>query len=134
MTRGRHLNITRNDENSFPSPCLRCKSSPSLFINERCYTKEENFPDPLALDSLFLRDCDGDEEVVLLQPPSSSSLGSVFISGFFSSTSIGSCFSSGSSFFIDSEPESSSVYKGGEEGRGNCDLCPFCQLCNHSYN
>lgn len=52
-----------------------------------------------AAHSLFLLDCGGEEEVVLLVPPSSSSLGSVFMTIFLSSTSMGSGFTSGSSFF-----------------------------------
>lgn len=81
------------------------------------YWVSESIPDstdfihPSAADSLFLRDWEGDDEVVLLAPPSSSSLGSVFISGFLSSTSIGSGFSSGSSFFTSVDTESSSVYR-----------------------
>lgn len=66
---------------------------------------------PFASHSLFLLDWEGDEEVVLLAPPSSSSLGSVLISSFFSSTSIGSGFSSGSSFFTSVEVVPSSVFK-----------------------
>lgn len=77
-------------------------------ILEYIHTYRKN---TMGSNSLFLRDWEGDAEVVLFAPPSSSSLGSVLISGFFSSTSIGSHFSSGSSFFTSVEAESSSVYK-----------------------
>lgn len=99
------LDITGNNGNTLF--CLL-----SVWINSRLYT---DFIHPSAADPLFLRDWEGDDEVVLLAPPSSSSLGSVFISGFLSSTSIGSGFSSGSSFFTSVDTESSSVY--GQKGK-----------------
>lgn len=62
---------------------------------------------------LFLRFWVVEVADVLLAPLSSSSLGSTFISGFFSSVSIGSCFgstASGSSFFTTRGLVSSSCY------------------------
>lgn len=100
------LDITGNNGNTLF--CLL-----SVWINSRLF--QTYFIHPSAAHSLFLRDWEGDDEVVLLAPPSSSSLGSVFISGFLSSTSIGSGFSSGSSFFTSVDTESSSVY--GQKGK-----------------
>lgn len=98
-----------------PNPLCLINVHKNHISNISHLLQDKNKRQRRSVSILFLRFCAGEVVAVLPAPLSSSSLGSVFISGFFSSVSIGSCFGSapsGSSFFTIGDLVSSSCYVG----------------------